>query len=54
LGLLSFVTARIASPVSLQQEGFAKKNTEVWGVSKGGSQKYKDPEAEYRRLTEDA
>jgi len=23
----------------------------VWGVSKGGSQKYKAAEAEYRRLT---
>jgi hypothetical protein len=32
--------------------GKAKIILEVWGVSKGGSQKYKDAEAEYRRLVE--
>jgi hypothetical protein len=31
--------------------GKAKIILEVWGISKGGSQKYKDAEAEYRRLT---
>jgi hypothetical protein len=30
--------------------GKAKIILEVWGVSKGGSQKYKDAEAEYKRL----
>ena len=32
--------------------GKAKIILEVWGVSKGGSPKYKAAEAEYRRLTE--
>jgi hypothetical protein len=32
--------------------GKAKIILEVWGVSKGGSQKYKAAEAEYKRLTE--
>jgi hypothetical protein len=31
--------------------GKAKIILEVWGISKGGSQKYKDAEVEYRRLT---
>lgn len=31
--------------------GKAKIILEIWGVSKGGSQKYKDAEAEYKRLT---
>jgi hypothetical protein len=34
--------------------GKAKIILEVWGISKGGSQKYKDAEAEYRRLAGDA
>ncbi|PSB25801.1 hypothetical protein C7B69_12260 [filamentous cyanobacterium Phorm 46] len=34
--------------------GKAKIILEVWGISKGGSQKYKDAEAEYKRLVEDA
>lgn len=34
--------------------GKAKIILEIWGVSKGGSQKYKDAEAEYKRLAEDA
>jgi hypothetical protein len=33
--------------------GKAKIILEVWGVSKGGSQKYKDAEAEYKRLVEE-
>lgn len=32
--------------------GKAKIILEIWGVSKGGSQKYKDAEAEYKRLIE--
>ena len=32
--------------------GKAKIIFEVWGISKGGSQKYKDAEAEYERLIE--
>jgi hypothetical protein len=34
--------------------GKAKIILEVWGVSKGGSQKYKDAEAEYKRLVEES
>lgn len=33
--------------------GKAKIILEVWGINKGGSQKYKDAEAEYKRLVED-
>ena len=33
--------------------GKAKIISEIWGVSKGGSQKYKAAEAEYKRLVED-
>jgi hypothetical protein len=33
--------------------GKAKIILEVWGVNKGGSQKYKDAEAEYKRLVEE-
>jgi hypothetical protein len=33
--------------------GKAKIILEVWGISKGGSQKYKDAEAEYKRLVEE-
>jgi hypothetical protein len=37
----------------LQAKGWGKAKIilEVWGVTKGGSQKYKAAEAEYRRLT---
>jgi hypothetical protein len=34
--------------------GKAKIILEVWGVSKGGSLKYKAAEAEYKRLVEEA
>ncbi|MEG4990223.1 hypothetical protein QUB08_31530 [Microcoleus sp. BR0-C5] len=34
--------------------GKAKIILEIWGVSKGGSPKYKAAEAEYKRLVEDA
>jgi hypothetical protein len=34
--------------------GKAKIILEVWGVNKGGSQKYKDAEAEYKRLVEES
>ena len=34
--------------------GKAKIILEVWGISKGGSQKYKDAEAEYKRLVEES
>jgi hypothetical protein len=34
--------------------GKAKIILEVWGVSKGGSQKYKNAEAEYKRLVEES
>ncbi|MEG4037560.1 hypothetical protein QUA03_27525 [Microcoleus sp. S36b_A4] len=33
--------------------GKAKIILEIWGVSKGGSQKYKDAEAEYKRLVDE-
>jgi hypothetical protein len=33
--------------------GKAKIILEIWGVTKGGSQKYKDAEAEYKRLVEE-
>jgi hypothetical protein len=33
--------------------GKAKIILEVWGVSKGGSPKYKAAEAEYKRLVEE-
>lgn len=41
--------------LQLQARGYGKAKIilEVWGVSKGGSQKYKDAEAEYKRLVED-
>jgi len=42
--------------LQLQARGYGKAKIilEIWGVSKGGSQKYKDAEAEYKRLIEDA
>jgi hypothetical protein len=38
--------------LQLQARGYGKAKIilELWGVSKGGSQKYKDAEAEYKRL----
>jgi len=41
--------------LQLQARGYGKAKIilEVWGVSKGGSQKYKDAEAEYKRLVEE-
>lgn len=41
--------------LQLQARGYGKAKIilEIWGASKGGSQKYKDAEAEYRRLTGD-
>jgi len=38
--------------LQLKEKGWGKAKIilEVWGVSKGGSQKYKDAEAEYKRL----
>ena len=38
--------------VQLQARGYGKAKIilEIWGVNKGGSQKYKDAEAEYKRL----
>ncbi|MEG3923098.1 hypothetical protein QUA07_28885 [Microcoleus sp. T3_A4] len=38
--------------LQLQARGYGKAKIilEIWGVSKGGSQKYKDAEAEYKRL----
>jgi hypothetical protein len=38
--------------LQLRTKGYGKAKIilEVWGVSKGGSQKYKDAEAEYKRL----
>lgn len=40
--------------LQLQARGYGKTKIilEVWGVSKGGSPKYKAAEAEYKRLTE--
>jgi predicted ribonuclease YlaK len=41
--------------LQLQARGYGKAKIilEIWGVSKGGSPKYKAAEAEYRRLTGD-
>jgi hypothetical protein len=38
--------------LQLQARGYGKAKIilEIWGASKGGSQKYKDAEAEYKRL----
>lgn len=46
---------RLERILQLQAKGWGKAKIifEVWGVSKGGSQKYKDAEAEYKRLVED-
>jgi hypothetical protein len=45
---------RAERALQLKAEGWGKAKIilEVWGVSKGGSPKYKAAEAEYRRLTE--
>lgn len=41
--------------LQLQARGYGKAKIilEIWGVNKGGSQKYKDAEAEYKRLVGD-
>lgn len=46
---------RLEEILQLQAKGYGKAKIifEVWGVSKGGSPKYKDAEAEYKRLVED-
>lgn len=46
---------RLERILQLKAKGWGKAKIifEVWGVSKGGSQKYKDAEAEYKRLVED-
>jgi hypothetical protein len=43
---------RLEKILQLQAKGYGKAKIilELWGVSKGGSQKYKDAESEYRRL----
>lgn len=40
--------------LELKAKGWGKAKTilEVWGIAKGGSQKYKDAEAEYHRIVE--
>jgi hypothetical protein len=47
---------RAERALQLKAKGWSKAKIilEVWGVSKGGSPKYKVAEAEYRRLTGDA
>jgi hypothetical protein len=47
---------RIERIHQLQAKGLGKAKIilEVWGVSKGGSQKYKDAEAEYKRLIKES
>jgi|SRR6476620_1029767 len=46
--------AKRALQLKAQGWGKAKIILELWGVSKGGSPKYKAAEAEYRRLVEDS
>lgn len=43
---------RLEKILQLQAKGYGKAKIilELWGVSKGGSEKYKSAEAEYRRL----
>jgi hypothetical protein len=47
-------TERAERALQLKAKGWGKAKIilEVWGVSKGGSPKYKAAEAEYKRLTE--
>ena len=47
---------RLERILQLQAKGYGKAKIifEVWGISKGGSPKYKAAEAEYKRLIEDA
>ena len=47
---------RVERALQLKAKGWGKAKIilEVWGVSKGGSPKYKAAEAEYKRLTEGA
>jgi hypothetical protein len=46
---------KVERALQLKAKGWGKAKIilEVWGVSKGGSQKYKDAEAEYKRLVEE-
>ena len=46
---------RLERILQLQAKGYGKAKIifEVWGVSKGGSPKYKAAEAEYKRLVEE-
>lgn len=46
---------RLEKILQLQAKGYGKAKIilELWGVSKGGSEKYKAAEAEYRRLVGD-
>jgi len=43
---------RLERILQLKAKGYGKAKIilEIWGVSKGGSEKYKSAEAEYRRL----
>ena len=47
---------RAERALQLKAKGWGKAKIifEVWGVSRGGSQKYKDAEAEYKRLVEES
>lgn len=47
---------RLEQIMQLRARGYSKAKIilELWGVSKGGSAKYKTAEAEYKRLVEDA
>jgi hypothetical protein len=49
-------SGRAERALQLKAKGWGKAKIilEVWGVSKGGSQKYKDAEAEYKRLVEES
>jgi hypothetical protein len=53
-GVLNEESERAERALQLKAKGWGKAKIilEVWGVSKGGSPKYKAAEAEYRRLTE--
>ena len=53
-GSENFESERAERALQLKAKGWGKAKIilEVWGVSKGGSPKYKAAEAEYRRLTE--
>ena len=53
-GALNEESERAERALQLKAKGWGKAKIilEVWGVSKGGSPKYKAAEAEYKRLTE--